>query len=152
MDAARLGRGRPPNLHPRWLSAVACIPPPTRCPPPFPLALRLLLSVRPSFALRSLCHREHKLFSHRPQRLNDWCVQTTLVGAGMTCSPDPSPSPVSAALHTPDMSVLASIPPPTHPPPIVSHLRFLFFFFFARGGVTQAAALGIPGQLIILHP
>lgn len=122
--------GRPPNLHPRWLSAVACFPPPTGCPPPFPLPLRLLLSVRPSFALRSLCHREHKLFSHRPQRLNDWCVQTTHVGAGMTCSPDPSPSPVSAALHTPDMSVLASIPPLTHHP---SSLTCDFFFLHEVG-------------------
>lgn len=80
----------------------------------------------PSFTLRSLCHREHKLFSHWPRRLNDWCVQTTRARAGMTCSLDPSPSPASAALHAPAMSVLAAIP--HYHPPIVSHLRFFFFF------------------------
>lgn len=119
-------------------------PPASHLPPAvFSLSLSVSLSpLRPSFfALRSLCHREHKLFSHWPRRLNDWCVQTTRVREGMTCSPDPSPSPASATLRTPDMSVLASIPH-NHPPSSLT--CFFFFFFCTRWGYTSRCP-GNPG-------
>lgn len=99
---------------------------------------------------RSVCHREHKLFSLG--------CSDSMIGvykqaypAGMTCSHLPTLLP-----HALNMSflltLLLSFSLPPIPPPSVSHLYSVGVSVPCMRWVTQAAALGIPGQLIILHP
>ena len=125
--------------------------PPSRlllAPPPAMLSISISSFCECSRRPRSVCHREHKLFSLG-------CCDS-MIGvykqayqAGMTCTPL---TPSSPAPQTSNMSFLLSLSLPLSPSLSLFLCLSLTPSVPCMRWVTQAAALGIPGQLIILHP